>query len=153
MQRLLKSAAWCATEGELSAASRRLDELLDAMPDRSAISVYQDVRRELDHVVDRRVDAAKRAEQAREEWLRDAARDMETRWEQESRLATRGLAALSYSDRRPIEEALDEEKERALTLLARRMKAMETGTLTERLVDHLVAKGLARIAHILEKVR
>jgi hypothetical protein len=153
MRDLLKSAAWRATEDEHSAAAKRLDELLDALPDRPAMSIYYDVRRELDRTVDKRIDATERAEEAREQWMKDAERDLEERWGAESRLATRGLASLSYSDQRPIETALDEEKERALTLLARRMKSMETGALTEQLVDQLVAKGLERVAHLLEKVR
>jgi hypothetical protein len=139
---LLRIGRGRETDAEFDAARRRLDELLDAMPDSSASSVYYDVRRELDAALRRR-----------EDWLRDAGRDLTSRWEFEARLAARKLSQLDYSERRPIERALDEEKERALTLLARRMKEMAAGTSTGRLVDRLVAKGLARLDHVLKDVR
>jgi hypothetical protein len=147
-KRLLQIARCRATDEEFAAAERRLGDLLDSMPEKSAYSLASGVARELNDVVSKRERAAAAAERERSAWVSDAERDLEARWTTDARLETQVLDHLEFDQRRAAETALDDERERAQTLLARRLNAKKTGALTERLIDRLVANGLKRARRV-----
>lgn len=142
-----------ATDEEFAAAAKKLDALLDERPEARGYSLSCEVKSELDGVVRKREDDARRAKEERERWMKDGAEDAAERWRDEVRLAARGLGDVEFFERQKIQNALDEEGERVVTLVARRMKEMKTGAITEGLVDGLVEEGLARVEHVLEKLR
>lgn len=151
-QNLLHISRRSATDEEFAAAARTLDELLDARPDDSTWSLANDVARDLHDTIRKREDAARQAEEDRERWEKAGVEDIGNRWDAALRIAARGLSDVDYSDRRKIQAHLDEVKSYITATLARRMKELKTGTITEALVDKLVEEGLERVADVLEQI-
>jgi hypothetical protein len=150
---LLTIGRGSATDEEFATASKRLDALLDERPRSSVPSLVNEAECGMKRAVRDREDALRRANDERSRWLRAATADISQRWDTEIRLAARRLADISYFERQKIEAVLDDEKERAVTLLGRRLKDVATGATTEALVDRLVEQGLARIEDVLEELR
>jgi hypothetical protein len=151
--RLLEIGRGNATDKEFEAAQGRLDEMLDTEPDSTPSRLADQAEREMEERIEKRENAARCAQEAREKWERLALDDLKSRWDDEVRLASRRIAHLDYFERSKIETAVNEEKGRAETLLARRMKEMKTGAITEALVDRLIEEGLERVADLLEGSR
>lgn len=151
--RMLEIGRGNASDEDFDAATKRLDELLDTQPDSTPGILSSQAEREMEEKIEKRETAARRAQEAREKWQEAAVADFETRWNEELRLAARRIKELKYSERAEIEEALDDEKKRAATLLVRRLMELKTGAVTESLVDELVEEGFDRVSDLLDGAR